>query len=78
VGNLYNAHKNLDQSLANVDRAGANRINTCNQYATTETQIARCDANIQNIKIHECATSGDKLTICKPGGPVDQYLTENR
>lgn len=66
------------QSLADVDRAGANLTNTCNQYATTESQIACYDTNIQNIKLHEGGISADKLTICKPGGPVDQYLTENR
>jgi hypothetical protein len=78
VSNIYNAQKNVDQATVELDKADANLINTCNQYATTTSQIARCNADITNMKIRDCSTHGEKLTICRPGGLVDQYLSKNR
>lgn len=66
---------NIDQKLVEVDAAAAHMIDVCKSVTDPIVQ-GQCDADILNTYRTTCVDYPDKLSVCKSGGPVEQYLKE--
>lgn len=64
---------NVDEKLKEVDAAGAHLIDTCKTTFNDADKIT-CDSNVLSLYHNECVQYPDKLSICKSGGAVEQYL----
>ena len=71
--NYNKTQANIDQKLVAVDADIAHLIDVC-QQTTDSATVAQCDISIIQTHDNECKTYQDRLSVCKPGGPVDTYI----
>lgn len=64
---------NVDEKLKAVDVAAAHLIDTCKTTFNDADKIT-CDSNVLELYHNECVQYQEKLSVCKSGGPVEQYL----
>lgn len=64
---------NVDNKLTEVDAAAAHLVDVCNSV-TDPMAKSECDSNIMTVWNTNCVDFGDKLSVCKENGPIEQYL----